>query len=544
MPIVPNDNPPSTRRASILLGALLAAAGIVALTLSLLFVPPDSVHPKTWKSYYTLYLDQSEDTALLSRRIASLPGIEAVVSRYTTTVSFNTFAGFAEVTVDGLSERLDPLDPRFDPYLRRVGRLFKISGSERSWEVLYLRSEVCPPILFLRLHRLLDSERQRWHLLEFDPTGKTLQLGLFAAWLLLLLLLYPSTLLRLSLVLGSLPWLALVLVGDLFCLLIFCLFSPLWMSLLAALHDCWKNKLPLAGKAIPGIAAAAGVYRAASSPPAVVRLLPAVLGTIGALVTMALRGQFLGVLLSASGGVLAAVLLYVLLELDLVRRAHPPFQPLQILRGFRLRKGGVAREPVLFTALLALALVGLPVLGLQDRAAEKPVYKVSRDLARGKRGELSWKSLSALYAASRGEDLPNLADYLSHRAFQEALVFGRVYGFPLLDERIGISAYRSNPEGNRIQKTFRVVKQFKASWLPRTLAAAPAGSVPRLLADQGVAAPVIASPAAEAGTVGWDTTLLAGALIALFLIIHLCIRLFDLTAAVLYATRILTLRRH
>ena len=153
---------------------------------------------------------------------------------------------------------------------------------------------------------------------------------------------------------------------------------------------------------------------------------------------------------------------------------------------------------------------------------------------------LSWRTLHALsdYAGSSG--IPNLADYLAHRAYQESLIFGRSYVFPTPGERILISEYRIDPQTARIHKTFRVVKQFKESWLYATLEAVAPGSVARMFADQGFAGVVEITPAAE--PVGRISVSLL--MIILFLIQFLVPRYFNLTASVLYATRSLKLRRY
>ncbi|MEE9309378.1 MAG: hypothetical protein V3V57_17825, partial [Spirochaetia bacterium] len=70
---------------------MIASAG------SLLVVSPELIGRRTWKKHYTLYIEQSQDTEQLILRIAETRRFEGVVSRYTTKVSFNTFAGFASI---------------------------------------------------------------------------------------------------------------------------------------------------------------------------------------------------------------------------------------------------------------------------------------------------------------------------------------------------------------------------------------------------------------------------------------------------------------
>jgi hypothetical protein len=90
-----------------------------------------------------------------------------------------------------------------------------------------------------------------------------------------------------------------------------------------------------------------------------------------------------------------------------------------------------------------------------------------------------------------------------------------------------------------IIRTGRVVKRFQSTWLQETLASAEAGSVERLLLDQGFATRVVVRrPSIAPGTA------LAAIAVGLFLAAWLLGRDFRLTAPRLYVTTSLTLRRN
>jgi hypothetical protein len=197
--------------------------------------------------------------------------------------------------------------------------------------------------------------------------------------------------------------------------------------------------------------------------------------------------------------------------------------------------------------LIALVLASYPMLRLSECAICGPGQVIRIKAEAFKADGLSWSSLGALSAGSKYNELPDLAGYLSHRAYQEALVFGRPYRFPSLGERITISEYHDYRDGSnnrRILKTYRVVKQFKASWLERSLRGAAPGSVAALLIDQQVAAPVVVVPADILGGVGVAAGGLGTLLAVIFLSTLLFPGCFYLTPTLLYATRSLTLRRH
>jgi hypothetical protein len=511
---------------------LIASAG------SLLVVSPELIGRRTWKKHYTLYIEQSEVAEQLILRIAENRGFEGVVSRYTAEVSFNTFAGFATIPIHQLPQRLDALDPRFDPYLQRAANLFTVASGKQGetrngyWEVVYLRTERNVLSSYLHLRAVLKREDVRWRLLEFDPLDRSIRLLLFLAYCVVIGFLASTWKVRLAIVLASLPWLLLVLLSGFPSLLNFFLIVPAWVHLLEWLYGRWRERL-FFSRDDP--TRQNRWYRnILSRPPISV----AVAGGLG--VALLYPVPLLGALFSVLGAAVASAFVYYLLVVEGFRRAHPPFQPLPILDRFHPRRRSIAREVTLHILLAVIVLGSYPALRLGALLFNPVSYKIEMQPISGESMDLSWRSLAALSGISRGSRIPNLADYLSHRAYQESLMFGRSYAFPRMGERIVISDYHVDSEAFRIQKNFRVVKQFKESWLQGTLGMAAPGSLPRLFADQEMAGTVETTATTEPiGRAGFGALL-----VLLFLISFLVPQHYNLTASVLYATRSLTLRRH
>jgi hypothetical protein len=504
---------------------LIASAGF------LLVVSPELIGRRTWKKHYSLYIEQSEDTEQLILRIAENRLFEGVVSRYTAEVSFNTFAGFATIPIHQLPKRLDALDPRFDPYLQRVENLFTVASGKQGetrggfWEVVYLRTERNVLSSYLHLLALLEREGVRWRLLEFDPLDRSIRLLLFLAYSVVIGFSASNWKVRLAIVLASLPWLLLVLLSGFSSLLAFFLIMPAWVHLLEWQYERWREDPTRQNRWYRNIL---------SRPPISV----AVAGGLGMLLLH--PGPLLGALFSFLGGAVASALVYWLLVVEGFRRAHPPFQPLPISGRFHPRRRAISREATLHILLAVSVLGSYPALRLGTALSNPVSYKIQMQPITGVSRDLSWRSLAALSGIPRGSGIPNLADYLSHRAYQESLMFGRSYTFPRMGERIVISDYHVDSQDPRIQKTFRIVKQFKESWLQGTLGRAAPGSLPRLFADQEIAGTVETSAVTEPiGGAGFGTLL-----VLLFLLSFLVPQHFNLTASVLYATRNLTLRRH
>jgi hypothetical protein len=83
-----------------------------------------------------------------------------------------------------------------------------------------------------------------------------------------------------------------------------------------------------------------------------------------------------------------------------------------------------------------------------------------------------------------GAELPNLADYLTHVAYQSWLAYGMEYRFPARNERLEISVFTEDAATDRILKSRRTVTTFDDRWLEQELSSPPAGSAARMLLDQ------------------------------------------------------------
>jgi hypothetical protein len=105
--------------------------------------------------------------------------------------------------------------------------------------------------------------------------------------------------------------------------------------------------------------------------------------------------------------------------------------------------------------------------------------------------DYSYPSLELLW--SSGPDLlPDVSDYLAHRAYQEGLTYGRSYGFPAPDERVRLSRYRANDDGTYSQFSEEVLV-FDDAWIQQTLQDAPLG-IGRLLVTRIAPSGVVLTP--------------------------------------------------
>ncbi len=410
-------------------GILLAClfAGSIAAPAT---VPLFSANAQIWDGYY-----------LLGGRL-SVPLEPAFPGSLThaAPVRFTVFDGFAEVPAHRLTQRLDPVDPRFDPFLRGVAEFFvtdEPSGERRS--LSYVRTDLPPAGLLLRL--AFRAPAAALTVLDFDVRRRLLAAGMVAA-------------------------VALAELG------------------VRAVAGRPASGLAKAGMTVPWAVAAlnaggAAVIAAAAVLPAIGRLggpepARAAGGAAAVIVVVAMASLMLG---GAPAGFAVAAATVGSIALAGGRWKAGRKQSRGVPRGRR------AAAAVSAGTLVALATV-------VATTATPPAVRVPAPDAGGAaspREGITWDALTGLgVSASGSADLPNAADYVAHVAFQEGLPYGRAYRLPAEGERLAVSSFRVVGQRGRMVRDERVISVYDLSWLQRTVS--EAGGVGRLLLDAGAVA--------------------------------------------------------
>ncbi len=501
----------------ILIGLLISI--ILLLSFFSLFVSPDFISNRCWRGYYTVLVK----SPMLSREAVSkveyMPGVQAVVSKYSSSVIFNTFWGFESVEIDALKERLDTVDLRFDPYLKSVSNYFQVVRRSNTWSLIYIRSDLSPILLYSRLHALFSDQGTHWRLLEFDAASKILLSILFLIYSVTVIGIREKPVFRLMDLAALVPWFMNLITGDYLDLIAFFLIYPAWVLFREAFMNYLNN--PGSVKAI--------IFRSF------------IFISIIALANLLIMNPA-GYHCIKSLTALAANLLLIPLHIRLAalkrnRAFHPVYEPRFILNKLKPRDRIINRKKIVLVLLTAVTLLSFPVEFIEKKtkglSAPMPLRVKPEE-------EISWSSLGRLSMLNTHK-LPNLADYITHIAYQQGLTFGRPYGFPHPGERIYISNYQNAGQGNEIIKTFRVVKRFKESWLSETIAGAQVGSIERMLINQEEAVQVIIQE--EIRVLLKKMSAFKIILISVFLIFSLYIWNFYLTPHQLYGIRSFTLWR-
>ncbi len=432
---------------------------------------------RLWRSYYALvFTDQ--DAAAEAVTHLNRAGFETL-SYHSTEFEFTTFSSTEHVALSDLKKRFSDADPRFDPYMRHVEAYFRPEPSTEpstapstapSTEIVYLRHAGGPISVRRDIRQALPNELTwslpEWAGMEFVATivGSVIVVGLVALW---------SGRSALYLVGAGLPWIAFsVIAGP--------MAAPAagpallgWAFLLECLLPVVRDKLsygfgaglagcvPAIGGGLLGIGASVLVALFAGLSPGLY-VVTAVLGVLGTAVVFGadvIKGAF---------------------------REHHAFLPVPMTN---------KRPPSLMRATVVAGLIAVcfAVPFVANSIGPVGAQRVPAPVAgRTWDGEaFTLDNLSILGGSQANGDLPNIADYVTHVAYQQGLTYGREYALPAEGEELRLPRFRY--EGARVIRYDETVVRYTDEWLRGALGGI-SGGVEALLLSQDAPVRVVLRP--------------------------------------------------
>ena len=443
---------------------LIALGSLVVFIAAAFFFMP-SLTGLAWKGYYSVLLDRDADIREASEKLAE-QGASDFLSAVTATVEFSDFDRMETLRVYDIPKRLHPEDPRLDDYLKGVPSLFQ-SGSGKE-HILYVPATRSPLVLAAELRAAFRG--YAWSIVEWH-TGR--MITLLALFIVVAgIVVYSTPGMRMASAALALPWLGFFAHG-----------SPggfaagilLYVGAVYFLEEalprfehflCYQESgfwtRGLTDRTVYGCLLGAGAFFLAIFPDGGLRALgPLLFGAAGTVVLASAMAMYK---LERSG-----------------RREHRLFIPLAILPG-NWRGGGspfrIFAPLIIFCCLLAAPVV-FRVTG-RDGAVLVP-----RPQSESVRGSFSREDLRELWVLQRENPLPNFADYLCHRAFQQGFFHGYPREFPLPDSRVVLS--RFTEAGGRIIRTEETLAKYDEAWYKEELNTAKNSGLGGLLLRQGAA---------------------------------------------------------
>ena len=457
-------------RGPTLVGCLLLVYLLSALAF-LLFMPQEqSSTSSTWSGFYSLLVPRSEKRAGLVPALRA-EGFEDVLSRGTVTVRISDFSGLEEVALTDLDERLAPMDPRWDPFLRALPAFFS-GGPGGQYEILYLRSEASIGEVRGSVRDAVEAAGgiDGWELAESRSPVRVVYLLGFAAVVAAVLILSGRT--RRAAAAGAVPWLGTVAWGGGGTFVAAALIYFTWVMFAdsgrryldhrlqygnwqAGRRELWHSALVLAAT----WAIVLGVHPAGS----IEALLPILISSLG---------------LAAWSGLSVAVAVFKRREQD-----HRLFVPVT-LRAQPAAISAVSRYAST-AAWVALFVVAAPFAAAL--LPQSSVPDIPRPVPVAEGAEMNLDTLNAL-EVSGGERTVNIADYVAHRAYQEGFVYGGSYGVPASGSTLTLSRFRE--EGELTVREEEVMLRYDRAWLDRVLVENETG-IGALLSNGGVPSGVV-----------------------------------------------------
>ncbi len=436
-------------RGPTLIGCLLLTY-LFSSTAFLLFIPQTQSRSSTWSGFYSLLVPRSEERSGLVPALRA-EGLERVLSLGTATVRVSDFSGLEEVAVTGLDERLAPMDPRWDPFLRELPEFFR-GGPGGQYEILYLRTDAPIGAVRSSVRHAVEAVGgvAGWELAESPSPVRAVYLLGFAAVLAAVLL--PAGRTRRTAAAGALPWLGTVAWGGGGTFVAAALIYYAWVMFADSGRRYLDHRLQY------------GNWQAGRRE---LRHSALVLAATWAIVLGVHPAQSIGVLvpifisslgLAAWSGLSVAMAVFKRREQD-----HRLFVPVT------LRTQPAAISAVSRYASTA-AWVALFVVAAPFAAALLPqssVPDIPRPVPVAEGAEMSLEALNALGASSGDTGTVDIADYVAHRAYQEGFVYGARYGVPASGSTLTLSRFRE--AGGLTVREEEVMLRYDRAWLDGVL---------------------------------------------------------------------------
>lgn len=443
-------------------------AGLLIATLAAQPRKPDET---AWAEYRILLVDRTAEITRVHQALEE-SGLTGIVSWAVQHVHVSLFDSVERVGIARLPDRLERLDPRFDPYMERLGSYYTAHMDGVEWHVLYLPVHMQPLRLWWQLRGVLDPLGFSWHLLSFTPWHVALAGGCFVALAILV-----AWKLGGSWIYGAsgVFWLPNLAGGSVETYVGAAVVFAATVLLLREVEPYVVNRFIYGWKRRdPRALELRLLYVAVALGCAVT--FPAVMGAPAAF----------PLLLSFAGSAAWISAAWAFRIIRAKQAEHIPFTPVPIRRRADRVLPSPLGGPILRAALVAILLAPVLAVAVSDGL---PAAAVPRPASENATGDLSWANLQRLWWSSTADPMPNLADYLAHRAYQDGIAFGRAYAFPRIGEEIELSEYRFAGDG--IEQSYRVVFSYSTQWYDQVLQEARDLGIESVLLLQGHATPVM-----------------------------------------------------
>jgi len=427
-----------------------------------------------WPGWYILKLSPETDVSRADEYLQSA-GIKDFISAENTEISYMAIPDMARIGISHLDEVLVPGDPRRDPYITRIQKLFDSAGSP----LIYLPDEFT-----LRDYRQIlkgIEGFENWQLMDDKGDSRILKILLiFSLAALSLAFTGRSGTFSIMRIVSILPFALFLYRGSsemVFPLLLLFFLSPGNFRQNGSGRGRLYSYTVYTGFTVTLITTLAGLNPAEYIPFA------------AALLSSELIHFLPGGIKRFDDKVLPTLLAKESTkkrkEVFRKRSEHQLFTPLSLMQPVKRFSGFSMRN--LATLLSLLFVFSTPFLpGLLSTVENHS------PLPHALKAEVGFEDLTSLFALSERQNqssLPDVSSMLSSAVFQGGFIWGAEYRLPLPGESLNITSYHD--DGDRIAVSESDIETYNKSWYEKVLNRELDRGAGRLFASLGGPASVI-----------------------------------------------------
>ncbi len=422
----------------------------------------NGVHTGAWRGYYQIVCN-SEDTYNTVDKLLRKYGFKEIISENSEKVSVFSYGKSVSIRLSEVPRYFVPSDPLYDPYLKKINGYFNGTYGKKHVKILYIPAHDSPFRTYLTLKRVLKSVEGGWTFINFLPREKSM--------LLFLIVIGEFVLYKLAgnkkiffIVLVS--WCFPLLSGDFFTSVTSLSFQFLWILLLNRFVPFFTAYINYAS--VDRDEVANMIIEAALYVGVCVSMIFVMHGVVK-LTTIILSQsiQFFGT---------AVVLGYLFIK-DRYR-AHKLFSPVLI----KVRWKCLKFNEIYAVSVFLIFFLTAPFFYWVSFAGRNIILPEPYPVV--KNAPLSYNGLQKLYVLKAEDALPDLSDYLAHKAFLESYMFGGFFSFPSKGSAVSLPLFRK--KGNTVQRKNSIIKLFTDSWYKRIIGSVNNATVPGMLVEQGI----------------------------------------------------------
>ncbi len=384
-----------------------------------------------WDGFYTVLIDSNVP---LTEAVSLLEtdGIGPIINYQRETVEFYDFPGLSDIPLGDVQKRFEILDPRYDEYMKGLSGYFKTRDKSRTYHILYIHVGNDPVKTLISIGKSLIHLNSPWYIVDLKIKMRAVLGSIF---LLILLFLFTYTKKTWGyILLGSLPWLLMVVTGDIIDLVCASFFLVGFTVLLDALRQVLTFYLNH------------GYFDGGSKRVLSGGIL--FLGVIGvSLYLLISSGRTIWSLLRFAGpgaGSLFIILFFISVEsIKKLRQEHSLFfrVPLSFTLGDK-KESFQKTVPLFVVSVLIFLLPAVQKIPGMYTAVNIPAPYSSEDDMDVNSMAFLEKSFAARVTGGSAYSLPGIPEYVAHMSYQEGYLFGGAYGFPGSMEQPQISSYQ------------------------------------------------------------------------------------------------------